>query len=93
MASDHATAPAATAARQPPTPCSAPARPTTVEGTWPVSAVAGGPYATSHVEREVQRVSRHPNAVHVWRARVTDLTEMDFIPARTVEAELKPKET
>jgi hypothetical protein len=65
----------------------------TVEGTGPVSAVADGPYATSHVEREVQRVSRHPNAVHVWRARVTDLTEMDFIPARTVEAELKPKET
>jgi hypothetical protein len=30
--------------------------------------------------------------VRVWRARLTDITEMDLTPARTVEAELKPKE-
>jgi hypothetical protein len=70
----------------------------TVEGTWPVSAVADGPHAIAHVEREVDRLSQHPNGraerrrVHVWRAQVTGITEMDFIPARTVEAELKPKE-
>jgi hypothetical protein len=64
----------------------------TVEGTWPVSAVADGPHAIAQVEHAVQQVSRYPERVHVWRATVTGITEMDFIPARTVEAELKPKE-
>lgn len=68
----------------------------TVEGEWPVSAIADCHSSTPEVvEREVIR-KRNASAggaafsrVHVWRARLTDLTEVELVPARTVGPELR----
>lgn len=66
------------------------------EGEWPVDAVVGDAHAESLIESAVYRRSK-PSAgwslrqVHVWRARVADLEEMEFSPTRTIAASLTAK--
>lgn len=69
------------------------------EGEWPVSAIADDhPSTPSRVEAEVKRRQkdgphgRSLQRIHVWRARITDLTELELVPARQVEAELRLKQ-
>lgn len=68
----------------------------TAEGTWPVDAVVGDTHAESSIETAVYRRrtsgNGSPRLVHVWRARVSDLEEMEFTPTRTVPASLSVKQ-
>jgi hypothetical protein len=62
----------------------------TAAGEWPITAIADGPHAAYQVEeRARQRGKNH--AVRVWRATISDITEIELIPARTVQAELRAK--
>ena len=72
----------------------------TVDCEWPVSALADDhpTIMAEVVEREVARragsgnVSR-PSQVHVWKARLVDVREVDLMPATTVRASLRERET
>jgi hypothetical protein len=71
----------------------------TVDGEWPVSAIADDhPSIASIVETEVLRrrtsanVSR-PEQVHVWSARLTDVREVDLLPAVTTEPSLRERDS
>jgi hypothetical protein len=70
----------------------------TVEGEWPVSVIADDhPSTPGRIEEEVRRRKRAGSGpesmvrTHVWKARLADVTEVELIPAHTVEAELKAK--
>lgn len=62
----------------------------TAEGEWPVSAVADGPHAARAVEERARERGKD-RVVHVWRAKVSGLVELELIPAHTVDAQLKVK--
>lgn len=69
----------------------------TVDTEWPVSAIASDhPSIAEQVEREVARrrasanVSR-PGQVHVWKARLADVREVDLIPAVTTGPSLRER--
>jgi hypothetical protein len=68
----------------------------TVEGEWPVSAIADDhPSTTERVEDEVRRRTsgaqppRSTTHAHVWRVRAADAVEMELIPAQTVKPSLR----
>jgi len=70
----------------------------TTVNEWPVSvAVDYGDGRT--VEAVAELVERrlasqnvlNPAHVHVWKARVTDVEEVEFVPARVTPAELKTR--
>ena len=72
----------------------------TVDGEWPVSAIAldNPGIIAIVVEREVERRRKsgnvwHPGQVHVWKARLTDMLEVDLMPATTVRASLRERES
>lgn len=64
---------------------------------WPVDAIADGPHAVSHVQRVVEGRLRSGNVggdlhrVKVFRARIDDMEEVEYLPATTVAAQLRPK--
>jgi hypothetical protein len=72
-----------------------------VDGEWPVSAVASDHPSTERwvaerVEAEVARRRQssnvwHDGQIHVWKARLTDLREMDLLPAATVKPSLRER--
>lgn len=64
----------------------------TVDTEWPVSVIIDyGPQTTPEaVAHEVGRRLKgwRPDQVKVWRARLTDVREVDFIPATVVPPSL-----
>ena len=71
----------------------------TVDGTWPVSAVADDhPVTAERVEAEVRRrtsgadTPRSTTHAHVWRVPVKDAAEMELVPASTIKPSLKERE-
>lgn len=70
----------------------------TVDTEWPVSAIAAdnGAIIAAQVEREVERrrssanVS-YPQQVHVWKARLADVVEVDLMPSAVVGASLRER--
>jgi hypothetical protein len=72
----------------------------TVDTEWPVSVIADdNPALTAdRVAKEVERrhgsgnVSR-PEQVHVWRAQLADVQEVDLMPATVVRASLRERTT
>lgn len=69
----------------------------TVDGEWPVSAIADDhPSTASRVEKEVARRTKGaspvlPARAHVWRARLADLTEVDLVPSQAVDPQLRER--
>lgn len=68
----------------------------TVETEWPVSAIADDhPSIAERVDREVQRrrdnVNYPPARVHVWKARLTDVREVDLMPSVTTRPSLRER--
>lgn len=69
----------------------------TVDGEWPVSAIADcHPTTPESVEREVKRRSEsgnvwHAGQVHVWKCRLTDVREVDLLPAAVVRPSLRER--
>lgn len=70
----------------------------TVEGEWPVSAIADD--HTSTPERVADEVARRTSGsspprstahAHVWRVQVIEAVEMDVVPAQTVKPSLRVK--
>lgn len=70
----------------------------TVDSEWPVSAIASDhPSIAEQVEREVsrRRANRNvlrPEQVHVWKARLVDVREVDLMPTTTVQASIRERE-
>lgn len=70
----------------------------TVDGTWPVSAVADCHPSTPRVVADLveKRIEgKDPDArrrVHVWKARLTDVREVDLVPAQTIGPELRERD-
>jgi hypothetical protein len=63
---------------------------------WAVTAIPDGPYAADQVAAEVER--RVPQGdtwgmshLHIYRCRVTEVAEVELIPAREVKAEIQVK--
>lgn len=66
----------------------------TVDGEWPVSVLADDhPNTVSRIEYEVNRRTEPFNNVRVWRAKITDLAEMELIPSHTVDPQVRVKDT
>lgn len=68
----------------------------TVDIEWPVSAIADGPYVAETVEREVWLRGESGNVydsrqVHVWKARLTDVVEVDLLPSATTRPSLRER--
>lgn len=70
----------------------------TVDTEWPVSVVVDDhPSAAERIERVVKErraggnVSR-PEQVHVWKARLTDVREVDLLPTTTVGPSLRERD-
>jgi hypothetical protein len=66
----------------------------TVDSEWPVTAIADDhPSTPDRIERAVQdRKQGRPlghHGVRVWRARLADLTEVEFVPAHIIPPEIK----
>lgn len=63
---------------------------------WPVSALADDnpPIMADRVDREVARRGESgnvsPGDLKVWRARLTDVVEVDLMPETVVRASLRP---
>jgi hypothetical protein len=72
----------------------------TVDTEWPVSAFADDHAQSTlaeRLEREVKRRSEsanvfRPGLVHVWKARVTDVEEVELLPAATIQPQIRPRE-
>jgi hypothetical protein len=70
----------------------------TVSNEWPVSAIADcHPSTADVVEREVERRSKggnvfRPDQVHVWKARLTDVREVDLMPATEIRASIRERD-
>ena len=69
----------------------------TVDTEWPVSVIADDhPSTPERVERIVQSRRESPNVwpehVHVWKARLTDVREVDLLPTTTVSPSLRERE-
>lgn len=72
----------------------------TVDGEWPVSAIAvdNPGIIASVVEREVARrresknIWRH-DQVHVWKAELCNIREVDLMPTTTVQASIRERDT
>lgn len=64
---------------------------------WPVSSYIGDPdSAAAWADREVERRRRSGNHVNrselkVWRARLTDVEELELMPETVVRASLRPR--
>lgn len=69
----------------------------TVDSEWPVSAIADDhPSVAGAVEDVVERRRKSPNVmrreqIHVWKARLTDVREVDLMPAATVRPTLRER--
>jgi hypothetical protein len=69
----------------------------TVDTEWPVSAIASDhPSIAEQVENEVarRRMSRNvlePRQVHVWKARLADVREVDLMPAVTTRPSIRER--
>lgn len=67
----------------------------TVDGEWPVSAIADDhPTTAERVTKEVTRRTTGQNVqarsrAHVWRVPVSDAVEMKLIPAQAIPAALE----
>lgn len=71
----------------------------TVDTEWPVSAIADDNPAiiAGRVEREVARRSASGNVwrdglIHVWKARLADIREVDLMPSATVKPSLRERQ-
>ena len=70
----------------------------TVDTEWPVSVLvdydrdstARSVEAEVNRRRESRNIS-HPGQVHVWKARLADLREVDLMPTTTVHASLRER--
>lgn len=70
----------------------------TVDTEWPVSAIAvdNGGIIAAQVEREVERRRSsanvwYPQQVHVWKARLADVVEVDLMPSAVVGPSLRER--
>lgn len=70
----------------------------TVDIEWPVSVVVDyrDTLTAERVEHEVARRREsgnvyRPDQVHVWKARLTDVREVDLMPTTTVRASLRDR--
>jgi len=64
----------------------------TVDGMWPVSAIADcHPSTPEQVEREVRRRTSDRSILqaHVWKCRLADVQEVTLVPAAVVPPSLK----
>jgi hypothetical protein len=71
----------------------------TVDGEWPVSAIADcHPTTPESVEREVKRrtsgglVPRSTAHAHIWKCRLADVREVDLLPAASVKPSLRERD-
>jgi hypothetical protein len=70
----------------------------TVDAEWPVSAIADDhPSIAERVEDVVTRRRKsenvyRPDQVHVWKARLTDVREVDLLPAATTRPSLRERD-
>ena len=72
----------------------------TVDVEWPVSVIVdyGDSQTAEQVEREVARRREsanvyHDGQVHVWRARLAEVREVDLMPSTLVRASLRERES
>lgn len=69
----------------------------TIEGEWPVSAVAGDhPSTADLIGAEIKRRTSGQNPrstthARIWRIPVTEATELRLVPERRVQATLEVK--
>lgn len=72
----------------------------TVDGEWPVSAIADDHSTTAErVEAEMKRRTsgaqppRSTTHAHVWKCRLADAREVDLLPTTTVKPSLRERES
>lgn len=72
----------------------------TMESQWPVTAVVD--YGDAGTARRVEEIvdervksgyaGTRRNQVHVWKARLADVREVDLVPAQTIGPELRERD-